>query len=280
MKKYLDLIRIKHWIKNILIFIPIISARILDCNNILRCCLGWISFCFLSSFIYIINDLKDLEKDKMHSRKRNRPLPSGRIKKNTATVIAILMISCSLIINTIVNGNIINIPFFWLLGYLIINILYSFGFKNLIIWDVMILATSYIIRIYYGASLVDVQVSNWLFLTVLNASLFLGLGKRKKEMEQKENVREVLKEYNASFLDKFQYLCLALTLVFYSLWTIEQNIKYLIITIPIITIIFMKYCLMIEKSDEGDPTTILYQDKSLLLLCGLYGILMCGLLVY
>ena len=86
-------------------------------------------------------------------------------------------------------------------------------------------------------------------------------------------------EYNEAFLDKFQYLTLGLMLVFYSLWTMEQNINYLVFTIPIVIIIFMKYCLIIEKSDEGDPTTILYQDKFLLLLCGIYGIIMLVLLM-
>ena len=89
----------------------------------------------------------------------------------------------------------------------------------------------------------------------------------------------MLQEYNEAFLDKFQYLSLALTIVFYSLWTIEQSIKFLYLTIPLLIIIFMKYSLNIEKNDEGDPTTVLYQDKLLMGLCLIYGFIMLVLLV-
>ena len=147
------------------------------------------------------------------------------------------------------------------------------------ILDIVLLATGFILRVYYGSSIVGVSVSNWLFLTILNASLFLGLGKRKKELINNKESRKVLAEYNEAFLDKFQYLSLCLTIVFYSLWTIEQSVKYMYLTIPLLIIIFMKYSLNIEKNDEGDPTTILYQDKSLLILCGIYGIIMLVLLM-
>ena len=102
----------------------------------------------------------------------------------------------------------------------------------------------------------------------------MGFGKRKKEILLNTDSRTVLKDYDESFLDKFQYLTLTLTIVFYSLWAIEQNIKYLYLTIPILMIIFMRYCLILEKSEEGDPTTILYSDKYLWILVIIYGISM------
>jgi len=271
---FLKLIRIKHWIKNFLIFIPIVSANLLYTENIILTLLGFISFSTMTSFIYIINDIKDIEKDKLHPRKKNRPLPSGKINKAVAIIIAIIMCLLSLIINTYINKSIINVSLIFLVIYTLLNILYSFGLKNVAILDVIILAAGFVLRVYYGAAIIDIEVSNWLFLTILNASLFLGLGKRRKEIANNKNSRKVLEEYNEKFLDKFQYLTLGLTLVFYSLWTIEQNIPGLFLTIPIIMVIFMKYCLIIEKCDEGDPTTILYQDKSLLIICLFYAILM------
>ncbi len=279
MKKYFQLIRINHWIKNFLIFIPMLTAHILTSQNVFKVILGFLSFSFLTSFIYIINDIQDIEKDKLHPRKCKRPLPSGEIKKSEAIYIALLIIITSIIINSIINKSFINFSLLWLIAYLVINVLYSFGLKNVPIVDIFILALGFVIRIYYGASIINVEVSDWLFLTILSASLFLGLGKRKKEIKQSKKSRKVLEEYSENFLDKFQYICLTLTLVFYSLWVILQNIKYLIVTIPLIMIIFMKYCLKIENSDEGDPTTILYQDKSLLILCFLYGILLLILMV-
>ena len=279
MKKYIELIRAKHWIKNLLIFIPLICSGFINAENVLNLIIGFFSFSFISSFIYIINDIKDIEKDKLHPRKKKRPLPSGEITKKRAIIIAIILLIASLSFNYIIHKEILNTSLYLLLGYMIINVLYSMGLKNIAILDIILLATGFIIRVYYGASIINVQVSDWLFLTILNASLFLGLGKRKKELINNKDSRKVLKEYNEAFLDKFQYISLGLMLVFYSLWTIEQDIKFLSLTIPLLIIIFMKYCLIIEKSDEGDPTTILYQDKMLLFLCLIYGISMIMFLV-
>ena len=279
MKKYIELIRAKHWIKNLLIFIPLICSGFINAENVLNLIIGFFSFSFISSFVYIINDIKDIEKDKLHPRKKKRPLPSGKITKKRAILISIILLIASLSFNYIIYKEILNVSFYLLLAYMIINVLYSMGLKNIAILDIILLATGFIIRVYYGASIINVQVSDWLFLTILNASLFLGLGKRKKELINNKDSRKVLKEYNESFLDKFQYISLGLMLVFYSLWTIEQDIKFLSLTIPLLIIIFMKYCLIIEKSDEGDPTTILYQDKMLLFLCLIYGISMILFLV-
>ena len=279
MNDYLKLIRVKHWVKNILIFIPLICSGLVTYSNVISCIEAFFAFSFASSFIYIINDIRDIEKDKLHPRKKNRPLPSGKIKKSTAIYIAVLMIILAITINTIINNNFLNTSLYFLLGYIIINICYSMGLKNIAIIDIVLLASGFVIRVYYGASIINVDVSSWLFLTIMSASLFLGLGKRKKELINNKESRQVLQEYNEAFLDKFQYLSLTLTIVFYSLWTIEQSIKFLYLTIPLLIIIFMKYSLNIEKNDEGDPTTVLYQDKLLMGLCLIYGFIMLVLLV-
>ncbi len=279
MNDYLKLIRVKHWVKNILIFIPLICSGLVTYSNVISCIEAFFAFSFASSFIYIINDIRDIEKDKLHPRKKNRPLPSGKIKKSTAIYIAVLMIILAITINTIINNNFLNTSLYFLLGYIIINICYSMGLKNIAIIDIVLLASGFVIRVYYGASIINVDVSSWLFLTIMSASLFLGLGKRKKELINNKESRKVLQEYNEAFLDKFQYLSLTLTIVFYSLWTIEQSIKFLYLTIPLLIIIFMKYSLNIEKNDEGDPTTVLYQDKLLMGLCLIYGFIMLVLLV-
>lgn len=279
MKNYVKLVRVKHWIKNFLIFLPMVCSGLINRANLVISVLSFFSFSFLTSFVYIINDIKDIEKDKLHPQKRKRPLPSGSISKKTAIIIAIIMVIMSIIINSLINKSFLNIPFLFLMVYLILNIAYSLGLKNIVIIDIAILASGFILRVYYGASIISVKVSNWLFLTILSASLFLGLGKRRKEMENNKEVRKVLEEYNAEFLNKFQYLCLTIMIVFYSLWTFEQNNQLLVYTIPLVMLIFMKYCLVIEKSDEGDPTTILYQDKILLGMCLLYSVIMLIVLI-
>lgn len=277
--KYLKLIRVKHWIKNMLIFIPIICSGLITTENVIASIIGFFSFSLMASFIYIVNDIRDIEKDKLHPTKKNRPLPSGKIKKSTAIAIAVLMIILSIIINTLISNKLLNQSLYLLITYMIINLCYSFGLKNVALLDIVLLASGFIIRVYYGASIINIEVSNWLFLTIMSASLFLGLGKRKKELIVSKESRKVLNEYNEAFLDKFQYISLSLTIVFYSLWTIEQSIKYINFSIPIFILIFMKYSLNIEKNVEGDPTTIIYKDKWLLLLCLIYSIIMFLLLV-
>lgn len=279
MDKYLKLIRIKHWIKNFLIFIPMICGDVINYNNVIVTVLGFFSFCFASSFIYIINDIKDIEKDKLHLQKKKRPLASGKISKKIALLISILMFIGALILNYLTNMKIISSSLCLLLIYILTNILYSFGLKNIAIIDVMLLTLGFVIRVYYGSFLINIEVSNWLFLTIMSGALFLGLGKRKKELIHNKNIRGSLKDYNEDFLDKFQYTTLSMTLLFYSLWTMERNINYLVFTIPIVIIIFMRYCLEVEKQNEGDPVTVFYSDKFLLFTCFLYAIIMLFILV-
>lgn len=270
--EYLKLIRIKHWIKNFLIFVPMLCARALSLNNIYVVLLGFFSFCFASSFIYIINDIKDIEKDRLHPIKKNRPLASGKISKRNGIILLVVMLVTSILLNILAQKTIMGIPAILLIVYVVINIFYSFGLKNYAIIDVVLLTTGFILRVYYGAALLNIVVSSWLFLTIMSGALFLGLGKRKKEFINHKGVRASLEAYSENFLDKFQYTCLSLTLVFYSLWAIEQDIKYILYTIPIVVTIFMRYCLVVEKNTDGDPATIFYSDKPLIGLCVLFAI--------
>ena len=274
MNKYIQLIRVKHWIKNFLIFTPLVFSGLFNLPNLILTLGGGLSFCLMSSFVYIINDLKDIEKDKLHPRKKKRPLASGAINKNQALIIASILLIIAIMINSLINKSFFNLSLAFLISYLVINIIYSCGLKNIAILDIFLLASGFVLRVYYGAALINVEVSNWLFLTILNASLFLGLNKRKKEYAKNKKTRKVLAEYNEAFLDKFSYLTLTLTIVFYSLWATIQKAKFMYLSIPIIMIIFMRYCLILEKSDDGDPTSILYEDKPLIVLCLFYIITM------
>jgi len=273
MKEYIKLIRVKHWIKNLLVFLPLICSKEYNLESFALTFLAFLSFSFMSSVIYIINDIKDKEKDKLHSRKKNRPIASGKIKPEKATILAIFLfivaISMSIISTSIFSKSIL-----FLLAYFIINLGYSLGLKNVAILDVTLLAAGFILRVYYGASICDIEVSNWLFLTILSASLYMGLGKRGKEYIKNKDVREVLKNYDESFINDFMNITLSLVIVFYSLWTMEQTSKYLIFSVPLLIIIFMEYSLIMKKSDEGDPITILFGSKSLIITVILYLVIM------
>lgn len=263
MKKYLKLIRVKHWIKNFLIFIPIVSSKNINLENIIRTLIAFISFSLIASVVYIINDIKDKEKDKRHEKKKNRPIASGAISVRRALLIAMSLLIISFIINFALNKTIFNYMVLYLVLYVIINLGYSMKLKDVPIVDVLLLASGFIIRIYYGAAVIGVYVSNWLFLTTLSASLYLGLGKRKKELLINNEVREVLKYYDEKYLNNYMNIFLTLTIAFYSLWAMEQVNTYIFLSIPILIAIFMEYSLYIEKNDEGDPTTVLLQNKSL-----------------
>lgn len=283
MKKIFDvlkLMRVKHYIKNILIFLPLLfSKNILVKDKFLYCFLGYIVFCLFCSCIYIINDIRDVEKDKLHFKKKNRPIASGSISIKKAIFILILLFLLGVFIIIVSNISLISILFLGI--YIFMNLLYSFGLKNVPIVDLVILTFGFVIRVLYGASMVDVEVSNWLYLTVMCISFYLALGKRRNEILFKKNTREVLKYYTNSFLDKNMYMFLGMAIVFYSLWTIDiSNSNYLIWTVPFVIIIAMRYSMIIENGSDGDPVEVIINDKILLFLGFIYCLLLFFILYF
>lgn len=275
MKNYLKLIRVKHYIKNGLIFFPLFfSQNLLQLNLLRNVLLSFLSFSLMCSVVYVINDLKDIKKDRKHPEKKKRPLASGAVSKNEAYVIILILFISSLFLNFIANQNNIY-SYLLLLAYLLINISYSFGLKNIPLLDVIILVSGFLIRIIYGSIITNIDISSWLYITVMSMAFYLGLGKRRKELEKNSyNSRKVLSKYSKEFLDKNMYLCMGLTIVFYSLWTIDSSIqssnKLMVWTVPIVLIICMLYSLDIEGSSFGDPVEVVTKNKLLLLLIFVY----------
>ena len=279
--KYLiKLMRPHHYLKNGLIIVPLFFSK--DFTNsslLLKCLLGFFSFSFLSSFVYAINDIKDVEKDRSHSKKRKRPIAAYMVKRTEAVMLAVCLFAVSMTLNYFIAG--FNFwTYFIILCYAVINLAYSFKLKEVPIIDVFILALCYLVRIFYGGFVTSITISKWLYLTVFCAALFMGLGKRRNEVRTEiGESRKVNKLYSYEFLDKNLYVCLALTLVFYSLWVISfqpntgwgLNGKMLLATIPIVYMIMMKYSLIIEdKSHGGDPLDVLLRDWVLLALVVVY----------
>ena len=272
---YIKLMRPKHYIKNFLVFLPLLfSGMFFDKNNILTCLLGFICFSLLASTIYIINDIKDKDKDKMHKTKFNRPIASGKVSVKNAIILDILLITIIVLICILGNFNALSISLALL--YFILNLIYSFGAKNIPILDIIILVSGFFIIVLFGATLLNITVSNWLYLTVIAISFYLGLGKRRNEIiKSGVNYRKVLKYYNKDFLDKNMYMCLTMTIVFYSLWTTDsvivlKNNNLLIWTVPLIIIIAMKYSMNIEGDSDGDPVEVIMKDKVLIALGLIY----------
>jgi len=267
-------LRIKHYVKNGLIFLPLFfSSAMTNVELIKNSIMGFIAFCLIASFVYVVNDLMDVKNDRKHTTKRKRPIASYMIKPYEAIILAIVLLGGSVAI-TYFSFGLDYLIFGILLGYAVINILYSVIFKHIPIVDAFILSSCYLLRIFFGGLIVSTPVSKWLYLTILCGALFMGFGKRRNEITKESNTRKVNKHYDYNFLDKNLYVCLALTLVFYSLWAIDFNTfgdgmlnRFIILaTIPIVYFIMMRYSLDIEKSsNSGDPIDVLLKDKVLIL---------------
>lgn len=284
MKNYLKLMRIHHYIKNGLIFLPIVFSRnLFSADMLMKCLAGFFSFSLIASAVYIINDIKDAENDRNHEVKKSRPIASGSITIKKAFILLAVVLIGGFLINYLITG--FDFPAFAvLLLYFIINILYSNGLKDYPLIDVAILATGFLLRVIYGAMIINVEVSNWLYLTVISLSFYMGLGKRRNEIVgKKSSTRKVLHSYNYSFLDKNMYMCLALANVFYALWCVDKTVNniysgtYLIWSVPLVILICMKYSLNIEGDSEGDPVDVLLHDKVLLALVLIYMLFMMGI---
>lgn len=240
---------------------------------------GFLIFSLLASSIYVINDMHDIEKDRLHPVKKKRPLASGEISLQNArlSIWALLIISCILLY--FINPEKVFLSFCIYIAYFLINVFYSIGNgKDLPLIDIFILMLGYVFRIMFGASLTNITISDWLYLVVMSGSFYLGLGKRRNELKElgsKNATRAVLKYYTYEFLDKNMYVCMTSMIIFYSLWCSEQsNSPALILTIPIIYFASMRYSLDIEKDSDGDPMNVILHDKILFLIGSIYCIIM------
>lgn len=278
----------KHWIKNLLVLFPLVfSGHLIDPAMTAQGIAAFFAFSFCASAIYIINDIRDVEKDRLHPTKCKRPLASNEAKSSVALALALILAATALGATAFFASK----PIFAVgaLGtYLLVNVAYSFGLKNIPIVDIAILAADYLLRILYGGFVSAIPISSWLFLTVLAFSFCLALGKRKGELEKSgAQARASLERYSAAFLDKCLYLFMGTGLVFYSLWTfsklggLDVFLSYSsilpVLAIPVVMLICMRYSMDIETTNfqEGDPIEVLSKDKALIALALIWG----GLLV-
>ena len=275
--KYLRLLRVKHYIKNGLVFLPLFFSKELTATHLLaQTLIAFAVFCLLSSAVYIINDLRDAERDRSHPVKCKRPIASGEIGRRTAGVLCALLILSAAALILLAGGG-------WLLflvpaAYLLLNVGYSLGLKNVPIADIVILAAGYLLRVLCGAVYTGIPISGWLYLTVIAMAFYLGLGKRRGEMLQTAaggDTRPVLKFYTQGFLDKNMLMCVTLGIVFYSLWTVDAATiarvggEQLVWTVPLVIVIFFKYSLSLEGKSDGDPVEVLLKDPLLIALAAL-----------
>lgn len=284
----LRLMRPKHYLKNLLIFVSITFDRNLFHSSILlRALLGFAAFCLLTSAVYVFNDIRDVEADRRHEIKRSRPIASGAVSVPAAWGLLSVLLAAALAIQLTAFGLRSNSLFF-MLAYFAVNLGYSLGLKHVPFLDIVLLVMGFVLRVVYGAAIVGSRTSAWVYLTVFALSFYLGLGKRRNELVKLpgggENTRKVLQYYSYEFLDKFMYLCLTLAVTFYALWSADGEVaaKYgtdkLIWTVPLVIIILMKYSADIESNSYGDPVDVITHDKVLLALGVLFGLVMIALI--
>ncbi len=273
LRALLKTMRPKQWTKNAVIFAALVFDHQLwpfnaDPAPTLRAVAGFVLLCLLSSTVYLINDLADIEKDRQHPKKRLRPLASGALKPGVATAAAALMGLAALGLAFWLNGA------FGLIGlvYLAANLAYSFRLKHIAIVDVFIVALGYLLRVQAGVALIIVErFSPWLYLCVGLGALFLGFGKRRGELLLMQNggaTRKVLDDYSLPFLDEMINLVATATIVAYSLYTFSaENLPAnhaMMFTIPFVLYGLFRYLYLIHmKGEGGAPDELVLTDRPL-----------------
>lgn len=264
-KHFFISLRPRQWVKNFFVLAALIFARkFTNLNDLELSLFAFVVFCLVSSGIYLINDVIDYQKDQDHPLKKNRPIAAGKISKKTAVAMGAFFLILGLSASFYIN--------FWffltLTGYIVLNIVYSFYLKNLVILDIICIALGFVLRVIAGAVIINVIFSPWLLLCTFFLTLFLAIGKRKNELLclENNNSRQVLSDYSLGLLDQMNTIVLPSTLLTYTLYTFNSwHSQWLIITVPIVLYGLFRYLFIIDKKkvSNNGPTDDLLFDRPL-----------------
>ena len=258
----LKLMRIKQWVKNLFILLPLFfSGSAFDPENLRKSVVLVIGFCFIASSVYIINDLIDSKKDKDHPGKKDRPIASGKISLLSAIILLVFFLTLGFsIILTLGNTLVVIITFV----YLALNILYSLKLKNLPSFDLITLSLFYVIRVLIGGVVIGIAITNWLSICTFTIALFLGAGKRYIELYSNgTSSRMVLEKYTKEYLLYALYLSSFSTIVFYSLFCFTKGIYYELSIFPVVGGFLMYFLKLFRHEINEDPSLIFLRDKSI-----------------
>lgn len=288
MKYLFFALRPKQWTKNLFIFLPLIFGKLLfvfPAN--LESVLAFLLFSMIASVGYLLNDITDLEGDKLHPTKSLRPIASGKVSIKQARLMAFILGAISVPLSFLLN-----IKFGWLvIIYFIINLIYTKILKEVVIIDVFCIGIFFLLRITAGGIVANIQLSQWiLFMTGLLA-LFLGFIKRRQEikiLEEKGTLhRHVLEKYSIYFIDQMIAVVTSSIVVVYILYTVDSKTvtflgtKHLIYSIPFVYYGIFRYLYLIYKHNEdGDPTNVLFSDSKMQLNLVLWIIVCIGIIYF
>lgn len=271
--------RPKQWVKNVFIFAPLtFDVKLFNLYYLAKTMAGFVLLCLISGAVYIVNDLADIEQDRQHPEKCKRPLPSGQLSTRVALAAAVVMPLLGLPLGFLLD------PIFGglLTGYLLIQLAYSFWLKNIVIVDVMLVASGFILRVAAGVPLVKAErFSPWLYICMMLLALLIGFGKRRHELVLlKENAnmhRQSLQDYNLPLLDHIISIVTASTLLAYALYTFSApNLPpnhTMMLTLPFVLYGIFRYLYLIHvKGMGGAPEEIALSDRPLQATVVLWGL--------
>ncbi len=271
-------LRPHQWTKNLVVLAPLIFAeRLFDAPAAIAAASAFVIFCLLSGSVYLVNDLVDLERDRRHPVKRNRPLASGRLEPRFAVVAVIVFV-----LGGLAGALWLGRGFFVVAAvYTVTMVLYSFALKNIVILDALVVAFGFVLRAIAGAVAIDEPFSNWLLICTWLLALFLALAKRRHEltllMGDAAGHRRILGEYSPYLLDQMIAVVTASTLVSYALYTSapETVAKFgtdrLVWTLPFVLYGIFRYLYLVHHKEEGgNPTKVLLNDRPILMAVALW----------
>lgn len=262
--------RPRQWTKNGLLFVGLLFAlRLMDTLALARAGTAFVAFCAISSAGYIFNDLADLDQDRLHPRKRRRPLASGRLPRGLAIGFGVLLLAIGVGLAFTLSRAFGALA----VGYVTLSVAYNLGLKRVVLVDLFTLASFFVIRTVAGAVAIDVPISPWLYLCTILAALFLGLAKRRHELlllgDSAGGHRQILREYTPQLLEQLITIVTASLIMAYSLYTFSaENLPRdhtMMVTIPIVIFGIFRYLYLVHLRDGGGaPEDLLLSDRPLI----------------
>ena len=270
--------RPKQWAKNVFLFAAIVFAKeYTNVDSWVKVIMAFTAFCCVSSSGYLLNDIRDVEADKKHPRKRKRAIASGALPIRTAYIQMVFLFVFGLFLAYLTNFSTLAV----VLLYFINTISYSLLFKNFVILDVMLIATGFLWRVAAGALAIDVPISPWLLMCTGFLALFFGFNKRRGELlnVKEKGTRANISQYNVQMVQEFQAITTSGTIITYSLYCVFIN-QWLLMTLPCVLYGLFRYIYLVTAQAEGDaPDETLLKDKPMLVTGLLYCLIAVSVLV-
>lgn len=264
------LMRPSHWVKNAFIFAPLVYGKaLMNTDSDLRAVMAFFAFCFVSSSVYILNDIVDRNADAQHPKKKHRPIASGAVSVGSAIVQLAIVAAVAVVLAA-------QLP--WQAGacigiYAALNLGYSFGLKHVVLLDIFIIAAGFMLRVLTGAKAIQVDVSEWLIICTLFLSLFLGVAKRRSELSHlgRGESRKVLEDYTPELIRVILNVSVTGSIMSYTLYSVSDHTQQFfgtdkfVYTVPIVMYGIFRYLYLDEKRRTAEnPVAVILRDPSLI----------------